>query len=101
MLRLCKRSGSAEGSGELSEDKGVVSAAAGDDQLMKFMFGKNESVECIDDGKGREERGGADKVVRLGVMFFGEREELLDIRGAVVFAASAFGRREFQIGIFH
>lgn len=57
-----------EGHGKLREDKRIVRAAARDDDLLDFVFAKDETVKRVDDGKSREDRGGANEVGGLGVM---------------------------------
>src|SRR5467141_3053763 len=38
-----------EGGGKLREDQRIVRATAGNDELVNFRFGQNETVQCIDD----------------------------------------------------
>ena len=45
-----------EGGGELGKDQRVVDAAAGDDELMNFCFGENETIQSVNDGQCREYR---------------------------------------------
>src|SRR5258708_35680779 len=52
----------AEGCGELGEEQGVAGAAAGDDELVDFGFGQDETVERVNDGQGGENSGGTDEV---------------------------------------
>ena len=80
--------------GELGEEKRILCAAAGDDELVDFVFGKNETVQCINDGERGEKSSGADEVVRFGVMFLAECEKFFGVGGAVIFAAGGLGRRE-------
>src|SRR5262249_4152960 len=103
MLRPYKKRGSrdTEGGGELGEDEGIAGAAAGDDELVDFGFGKDEAMQRVDDGKGGEDGGGADEVAGLGTIAAAERKNFLDVGAAVVFAASGLGWREFQVWIAH
>lgn len=90
-----------ERGGELRHQKRIFCAAAGDDELMNFYFGEDESVERVNDGERGEDGGGADEIGGLGAMFFAESEDIFQVGVAVVFAAGGFGRREFEIGIAH
>jgi len=49
----------------LANEKGIVGAAAGNDQLMDFCFGQDEAVERVDDGERCEDCGGTNQVVWL------------------------------------
>src|SRR5216683_6224984 len=90
-----------KGGGKLSEDQGIVRATAGNDELVNFRFGQNETVQRIDNRECGEDRGCADEVVGLGAMAAAQGEEFFQISVAVVFAAGGFGWCELQIGIAH
>jgi len=79
-----------QGGGELRHDERIVSAPTGDDELVDFCFGKDEAVERVYNGERGEERDAAEKIVGMGAVFWGEGEELLEVGGAVVFAAGGF-----------
>src|SRR6267143_4951185 len=85
--------------GKLSENKRIVSAAAGDDELVDYCFGENETMERVDHGEGGEHRRGADEIVGLGAMTAAEGDDFLHVSLAVIFAAGGFWRRELQIWI--
>ena len=52
--------------GDLREHQRVAGAAAGNNHLLNFVRWKNETMQRIDYGQGREDRGGADRVCGLG-----------------------------------
>ena len=54
-----------EQGGELADEKRIVEATAGNDQLMDFCFGQDEAVERVDDGERFEDCSGANQVVWL------------------------------------
>ena len=51
--------------GELADEKRIVEATAGNDQLMDSCFGQDEAVERVDDGERCEDCRGANQVVWL------------------------------------
>src|SRR5712692_356028 len=57
-----------KGGGKLSEDQGIVRATAGNNELVNFRFGQNETVQRIDDRECCEDRGCADEIVGPGAM---------------------------------
>src|SRR5258708_40340828 len=61
----------AEGCGELGEEQGVAGADAGDDDLVDFGFGQDETVERVNDGPGGEKSAGTDHVSGLHAMTAG------------------------------
>src|SRR5713101_1594446 len=64
-----------EGGRELREDQGVISAATGNDELMDFGSGENETMQRINHGERRENRRRANEVARLGTMPPAEGEQ--------------------------
>src|SRR6266446_5582134 len=85
--------------GKLSEDERIVSAAAGDDELVNFCSGENETMERVYDRECGEDRCGADQIVGLGAMPSAEGKDFFHVSVAVIFAAGGFWWRELQIGI--
>lgn len=72
-----------------------MGAAAGNDDLLNFCFGPNETIQGVHDGEGSKDCGSADEIVGFGAVATAEGEEVLHIGVAVVFAAGGFGRGEF------
>ncbi len=54
-----------EEGGELADEKRIVEATAGNDQLMDVCFGQDEAAERVDDGERCEDCRGANQVVWL------------------------------------
>lgn len=81
-----------QSSGELGEEKWIAGAAAGNDELLDLGIGKDEPVQRVDDGESAENCCGTDEVGGLGAMPFAKSENFFQVRMAVVFAASGFGR---------
>ena len=72
-LRRRKDFDFAQCGGKLRENQRIMRAATGDDELMDFVFGKDEAVQCIGHGKRGENCCRADEVGGFGAMFFAER----------------------------
>src|SRR5947208_715807 len=85
--------------GELGEDQRIVRATAGNDELVNLGFGRDETVQGIDDRECGEDGGCADEVVWLGAIASAEGEEFFQVGVAVAFATGGFGRCKLQIGI--
>ena len=66
-----------QGGGKLRHDERIVGAATGDDELVNVDCGENEAVESVHDGKRGEEGDGAEEIVGMGAMFFGQAEDFL------------------------
>ena len=86
---------------ELGHEKGIAGAAAGDDQLGDFVFGKDKTAEGIYDGCGREIGHGVENVSRPYFELAGEVEEILDVVRAEIFAAGRLWRTKLEVGILH
>src|SRR2546426_2488874 len=76
-----------------------MSATAGNDELVNFRFGQNETVQRIDDREGGENCRCTDEIVRLGAKESAECEEFFQVSMAVIFAPGGFGRCELQVRI--
>src|SRR6266436_6071696 len=77
----------AEQSGQLSEEKRILRAAAGDDELVDFVFGEDEAIYGVDDGERGEKSCGAEEVVEQR----GNGAALLCEGGVFVEALAAVG----------
>src|SRR6267143_2356743 len=85
--------------GELGKDQRIVRATTGNDELVDLCFGRDETVQGIDDRECGGDCGCADEIVGLGAIASAEGEEFFQIGVAVVFAAGGFWGWELQIGI--
>ncbi len=65
------------------------------------MFRQDEAFECVDDGQSCEDRYGTDEIGGADVEVEACGEEILDVGGAVVFAACAFWRLLRKVWIEH
>src|SRR5882762_2507848 len=61
---------------KLCKDQRITGATAGNDELVNFRFGDDETIQCIDDRECGEDCGCADEIVGLGAMAAAESEEL-------------------------
>ena len=90
-----------EESFELEHEKRIAGAAAGDDELVDFVFGEDETAERVHDGFCGEIGDGIEKIGRLYFVLTGELEEIFDVICAEVFTTGGLWWAKLEIGIFH